>query len=100
MDAEAEANTPPEPINNILTPFAQVIDKLVDYGDPLENPITGQALKISEVKVAMPLELRVEPKAAARVALKASAPTQKTETTIMPVFHRLTLRIVINDGEF
>jgi hypothetical protein len=99
MDAETVANTPPEPINNILTPLAQVINQLVDYGDPLEDPITGQALKISEVKVAMPLELRVEPKAAAQVALKASAPTQQTETTVMPVFHRLTLRIVINDRE-
>ncbi|MBD2503166.1 hypothetical protein [Anabaena azotica] len=88
MDAETVAN------NNILAPLAQVIDQLVDYGDPLEDPITGQALKISEVKVAMPLELRVETKAAAQVALKASAPTQKTETTIMPVFHRLTLRIL------
>lgn len=93
MDAEAVANS------NILTPLAQVIDKLVDYGVPLENPITKQALKISKVKVAMPLELQVEPKTTTQVVLKGSAPTQKTETTVMPVFHRLTLRIVINDDD-
>ena len=84
--------------NEILIPFADMVQQLVDYGKPLEDPFSNQAMMIEKVKVEMPVEIQVLVGDDETTTLKSNGPTQNTETTIMPVFHRMKI-IVELDGD-
>ena len=77
-----------------LMPLADLIHTLTDYEKQRINPETGQVLTVEQIKVDMPIELRVSVDDAGQVTLKGAAPTQRTETTVLPVFHQMQLRIV------
>lgn len=110
MDAkESQANIPelifdtnhishePE-YNDVLLPFSQVISQLADYEMYIDDPIFGQSLSVENIKIDMPVEIRVDVDDNSEVALKGSAPTQRTETTILPVFHRMIIVITQDDS--
>ena len=82
---------------DILIPFADMLQQLVDYGEPLEDPLSNQAMMIEKVKVEMPVEFKVLVDDDGKATLKSNAPTQSTETTIMPVFHRMKLTVQLDD---
>ena len=77
-----------------LMPLADLIHVLTDYEKQRMNPETGQVLIVEQIKVDMPIELRVSVDDAGQVTLKGAAPTQRTETTVLPIFHQMQLRIV------
>lgn len=77
-----------------LLSFADLIHTLTDYEMQRVDPETGQVLTVEEIKVNMPIELRVSVDDAGQVTLKGAAPTQRTETTVLPVFHQMQVRIV------
>jgi hypothetical protein len=85
--------------DDILQPLADVINQLAEYGDPLESPALGQRMMIDQVRVTMPIELRMEVTETGDMTLKGSAPTQRFELSIMPVFHQMRVRIGIDHGE-
>ena len=57
-------------------------------GDP-----TGDTVTVSEVAFDLPIELDIRVDEGGVRELGISPPTQIVETTVMPVFHRLTVRI-------
>ena len=77
-----------------LLPMADLIHTLTDYEKQRVDPETGQVLTVEQIKVDMPIELRVEVDESGQVRLKGAAPTQRTETTLLPVFHQMQLHIV------
>ena len=79
--------------NEILIPFADMVQQLVDYGEPIEDPLSDRAMTIEKVKVEMPVEFQVLVGNDGKAILKSNAPTQSTATTVMPVFHRLKLTV-------
>jgi hypothetical protein len=98
MDTESNPieTTKPED-SDILIPFADMVQQLVDYGEPLEDPLSNQSMMIEKVKVEMPVEIKVLVDDDGTTTLKSNAPTQSTETTIMPVFHRMRLTVELED---
>jgi hypothetical protein len=92
-----------------LPPFADLLAGLADVdldqlGDEDESEELAQtramAMDIERVGLVLPIELTVEPLTDGTVRLAGSTPTQYTETTVMPIFHRLTLHLTKNvDGE-
>ena len=56
---------------------------------------------MSSIELDLPLELDVESDDAAGLvhAVRASPPTQHVRTTVMPVFHRLRVRVVAEGEE-
>ncbi|MBD2206940.1 hypothetical protein H6G33_31185 [Calothrix sp. FACHB-1219] len=81
-----------------LNPFGELIAQLTDYEPQTYDPETGLTMSIEQITIQMPIEMRIETQENGEVTVKSSAPTQNIETTIMPVFHRLQLRVVTNDG--
>jgi hypothetical protein len=67
-----------------LPPLAELVAALADLEGDVE---TG----LDEIRVGLAVELVVGGGEDSRV--RGSTPTQWTETTVMPVFHRLRLRI-------
>jgi hypothetical protein len=56
-------------------------------------------LLLESLIVDLPVELGIRPAAGSAVRLHASTPTQRIETTILPVWHRLRLRLEASDEE-
>jgi len=52
---------------------------------------------VTELALDLPVELDVWPLAEGGVHLGASTPTQIVATTVMPVLHRLVLRVTASD---
>ena len=56
-------------------------------------PDAKSGFTLEEITVELPLELQVHVDAAGPMAIEASAPRQRVATSIVPVFHRLHLRV-------
>lgn len=54
---------------------------------------TGVRMTITELAYDLPMELRVRDNEAGGLTLRAGPPTQRIETTIFPVLHRLRVRL-------
>ena len=77
-----------------LLPLAELVHTLADYEKQRVDPETGQVLTVEAIKLEMPVELRVMVDEAGQVTLKGAPPTQRTATTVLPVFHQMQIRIV------
>lgn len=55
-------------------------------------------ISVSEIKIDLPIELNLLEELGAW-QLDAAPPTQKVETTVMPVWHRVRLTVTVNNGE-
>ena len=93
----AAAPPPPWDEDDPLPPFNQLVSHLADYNQQWVDPDTGQTLTVEQLQVEMPIELRVTVADDGSVSLQGAPPTQRTETTILPVFHQMKLRIVRED---
>ena len=80
-----------------LLPLDQLISHLADYDKQWVDPATGQALTVEQIQLAMPLELRVTVDEKGSVSLHGAPPTQRTETTVLPVFHQMKLTLVCEE---
>ncbi|MEL6440788.1 MAG: hypothetical protein AAFQ80_16220 [Cyanobacteria bacterium J06621_8] len=83
--------------NEILIPFAEILEQLVYYGEPLEDPTGDRTMKIEQVTVKMPVEIKVTVDEDGQASLISNAPTQSTETTTIPVFYRLKLTVELDN---
>ena len=50
-------------------------------------------MDVEEIRLGLAIELEVRDADGPRPRVTGSTPTQWTETTILPVFHRLSMRI-------
>lgn len=95
-ESAPEEVTAPRPFADFdaLAPIAELIHSLTDYEKQRVDPETGQVLTVEHIKVDIPFELRVSEGEGGLVTVEGSAPSQRTATTVVPVFHRMQLRIV------
>ncbi|MEP1079876.1 hypothetical protein NDI52_31195 [Leptolyngbya sp. PL-A3] len=86
-------------VSDVYHSLSNLVEQLADFTDPLEDLATGQTLEIERVNIDLPIELNISVNDEGNVTLRSSPPTQTTETTILPVFHRLSLQIIATDGQ-
>jgi hypothetical protein len=96
FDAVAQAKAPDR---GLLMPVSELVGKLTDYPKFMADPQTGQAMTIEQLTVDMPIELKVAVNPDGTVNVKGSPPTQLIQTTVMPVFHRMRVKVVRKDDE-
>jgi len=82
-------------LDDDLPPLANAVLALADVvpDDAEEGVMTLQRLLLSS-----PVELGVRDAGNAGVLIRGTTPTQRTETTILPVWHQLTLSLVADDA--
>lgn len=72
----------------VLADFVQQV------GDPRFMTVT-----VTDLKVAMPVEMYVETDRPDGIALMIAPPRQRIKTSIMPTLHSMRMRVVLNDDE-
>jgi hypothetical protein len=96
FDAAAQAKTPDRSLH---MPVSQLVGKLTDYPKFIADRQTGLAMTIEQLTVNIPIELKVIVNPDGTVNIKGSPPTQLVQTTVMPVFHHMRLKVVRKDDE-
>ncbi len=76
-----------------LGPLSEFILGLVDW------PVEEAAMTLDEARLDLPIELAVRIDDDGTVRVEASPPLQQIETTVLPVFHRMKLRVTLNGNE-
>lgn len=95
----ATANLPPEMdadeswVDEALAPFRGFIGMLTATAEPLDDETAGVRTFIEALRVSLPFEMDVIVEDSGRVRLAGGPPACYTETSVMPVFHQLTLRV-------
>lgn len=79
-----------------LRPLSEVVLGLVDWRDEQGAPIPAV---LKDARLELPIELAVRIDEGGEVRVEGSPPRQQTETTILPVFHRLKLRVMLDADE-
>lgn len=74
-------------------PFSRLLGELTDIEGQVSELPEIQALLIERVGLDLPVEILVELDEHGFLQILGSPPTQRTETTILPVFHRLALTV-------
>jgi hypothetical protein len=80
---------------NDLPPFGQLVAGLAGLDD--EDDPASPAADLEEIVLTLAIELEVREAEGGRPRLTGSTPTQWTETTVMPAFHRMSMRITRAD---
>ena len=84
-----------------LPPFGALVAALgeVDEDDEADEE-RAQIKDIDRISISLAIELAVDSSTSGGLRVHGSTPTQWTETTVMPVFHKLTMHIERDtDGE-
>lgn len=84
-----------------LPPFGDLVASLGDIDELDEFDESGDSVRIAQseilsverIAVSLSIEMAIVPTATGEVNVYGSTPTQWTETTVMPVFHRLTMHV-------
>lgn len=74
-----------------LPPFADVVLALAAVA---QDDRTEATMDIAQVRVSFPVELEIEADEHGRVSVGGAPPLLRTRTSVMPVFHQLTLRFL------
>ncbi|MBH5322456.1 hypothetical protein [Aurantiacibacter sediminis] len=78
--------------------FPSARDVMASWGDALSEGGRLDAMAVSEASFDLPVEFQLIDRDG-HMELRASSPTQKTHTTILPVWHRLRLTVVAEREE-
>lgn len=70
----------------------EMVSAFMDVLQIAEEEAAGAEARIQELAVQLPIELELEVEGGRVSGIRASPPTQRTETTVMPVLHGLRLR--------
>jgi hypothetical protein len=78
-----------------LPPFGVLVEALADIEPGDDEPdAAAETMEIEGITLSLAIELAVRETDGGAPVVRGSTPTQWTETTVLPVFHRLTMHIV------
>jgi hypothetical protein len=87
-----DAETPESDWSDQLPPFAELVAGLSEVDVPDGDESAMSAAELEEIRLTLSIELEVR-EHGGRTRVTVSTPTQWTETTVLPAFHRLSMRI-------
>ena len=82
-------------LDEAFLPWAEFIEASSDVEGAVADPGKGIAMTVERAEINMPVELDVVVGDDGRVELGAIPPLYYVETSVMPVFHQLTLTLEI-----
>jgi hypothetical protein len=80
-------------VDEAQAPFHALVDALAVAAEPIVDAQSGTGMFVDSLQISLPFEMDVHVDDDGHISLAGSPPTQYTETTILPVFHQLKLRV-------
>ena len=91
-DALLDPGPPENDWSDQLPPFAELVAGLSDIDVPDDDDSALSAAELEQIRLTLSIELEVR-EDGGRTRVTGSTPTQWTETTVLPAFHKLSMRI-------
>lgn len=98
-------NPPPFPaaaelaLDEALEPFGAFLVALSVAAQPTGDAALDETMHVARLRLSLPCELGFAEGPDGRLALGGAPPTQYTETSVMPVFHRIEVTVTRVDAE-
>ena len=89
---------PEDPFDERVAPFGQFVVALSIAAAPTGDPMLDATMHVERLELELPCELQVLQAPDGALTIGGSAPTQRVETTVMPVFHRVAVTVVRQPG--
>lgn len=89
---------PEHEAEDALPSLAAMIGALLSQEDDDVEPEVEGSPFIESMTIELPVELALEAGESDALATRCSPPTQYTKTSVMPVFHKLRVRVVRSNG--
>lgn len=86
-------------VDPALAPFAVLVETLSVPAELEESESGEETMWLQRIGIDLPFEMDVLVGDEGTVRLAGGPPTQYTETTVMPVFHRLRLTVVTEKSD-
>ncbi len=96
LEGDAPSEEPPDYALPLFGDFVAALADMDDPEDDDKDPLAAARagiVAIERIALALSVEVEVVSNESGGVAVRGSTPTQYTETTVMPLFHRLTLHV-------
>jgi hypothetical protein len=84
-------------IDEAMLGMGEFVSQMTDVEGDLSDEETQTALRVESVSMSMPIQLDLLVEEDGGVILGASPPIYYTETTFMPVFHQLTINLMVEE---
>jgi hypothetical protein len=86
-------------ISEDLPAFAELVASLASIEPDEAAGESDDLMELEALTLSLAIELAVRDEDAGPPLVRGSTPTQWTETTVMPAFHRLTLHVAVEERD-
>ena len=80
-------------IDESLVPFSLIMELMTNIGERTSDEEFDNPVVVSEMTVSLPIEMEVHVDDEGGMTIGSAPPTQKIETTFMPVFQNVRVTI-------
>lgn len=84
-------------IDEAMLEIGEFVSQMTDVDGYLVDEEMQSALRVEKVYMSMPIQLDLQMREDGSVSLGGSPPLYYAETTFLPVFHQLTINIIIEE---
>lgn len=88
-----------DPIDEAFLPLADFVGMSADIEGSVTDPARGVAMTVEWTQINMPVEMDVVVDEDGSVRLGVIPPLYYVETSVMPVFHQVTLTLEASEGD-
>ena len=97
-DDDRVMGTPHELIDESMLEWSEFISQMTEVDGYLRDDEMGTAMQLETVEMSMPIQLDLHVGEDGRVILSGSPPLYYVDTTILPVFHQLSIKIGVTEN--
>lgn len=88
-----------ECLDEAFLPLADFIKEVTDIDAEISDRKTGMTMTAETIDMSMPIELDLQVEENGDVLIGAIPPLYYVETTVLPVFHQLTINLELTNPE-
>jgi hypothetical protein len=85
-------------IDETMLEWSDFISQMTEVDGYLRDDEMGTAMQLEKVEMSMPIQLDLHVAEDGRVILGGSPPLYYVDTTILPVFHQLSIKIAVTEN--
>lgn len=92
------AETPAQLLDETMLEWSEFISQMTEVDGYLADVEMGTSMQLEKVEMSMPVQLELHVGEDGRVIIGGSPPLYYVDTTVLPVFHQLSIKIGVTEN--
>jgi hypothetical protein len=97
-ESEELNDAPDQLIDETMLAWSEFISQMTEVDGYLRDDEMGTAMQLEKVEMSMPIQLELHVGDDGKVVIGGSPPLYYVDTTILPVFHQLSIKIGVTEN--